>query len=118
MGCGLAWFAYNRKMPMTGQIVAPAAGIILFWPFGLFFRLRRFWDSSRFTVYDADVPGETLKTFSSWNEALAFAKKRAAVWGRTMSIFDHARYRKTILGTYMHRIYFVEPSGELRSPPF
>ena len=118
LGCGLAWFTSNKKRPLIAQIVAPAWAIILFWPFGLLYRLRKLRDPSRFTVYDADVPGERLSAFSSWNDALAFAKNRAAFSGRTTSIVDHARYRKTIIGTYMQRWYFVEPSGELRKPPF
>lgn len=117
-GCGLAWFASNRKMPLTAQIIAPVWRIILFWPLGFLNRLRKLRDPSRFTVNDENAPGESLGAFSSWDEALAFAKNRAAFSGRTTWIVDHARYRKTIIGTYMHRFYFVKPSGELTKPSF
>jgi hypothetical protein len=118
VACGLAWFAHNKKMPMMEQIMAPAAGIILFWPFGLFVRLKRLKDPARFRIIEDGLSRETVRMFSAWNEALAFAKQRAAYSGHRVSILDHARYKRTIIGSYMHRIYLVEPSGEVSIPPF
>ena len=128
VGCGLAWLAHNKSLPALDQIMAPAIGIVLVWPLGVFNRIRKLKAPNRFIVYDAGRPGDdavtaqrsfkSLGEFSSWKDAFAFAKEQAVKTSHRVSIHDQFRYKKTIIGTYMHRIYFVEPSGELTKLPF
>lgn len=127
IACGVAWmiFVTNPKLPLDVQIIGSPVLISLFWPGSLYKRLKKFRHPQRFGVYRSGTSessgsgiqptNQELARFSSWGKALAFAKDEAKRSGKEVIIHDHVRLRK-VFGTYMHRIYFVRPSGEVREP--
>lgn len=119
--CGFFWARYNRKRPALYQIMAPDFLVILLWPLG-FYRtyLRSFWHPQRFLVctnppeeyYPYEQRSKYERHFSSRSRALAYALQAAKEEGRRIVISDLARL-DNFLGNLVHRMYWVEPSGEV-----
>src|SRR2546428_3239351 len=127
VSAGVALRTYEDQKPVferpywaVGREI-PFLLTILFWPlrvrsavYEYFRRLRR---PNRFLIFDED--DRETRRFAFWNQAVAFARKRAAESGEIVHITDTGRLRKYRLRhDVFYAMYEVLPSGEVKKAPY